>query len=157
MRHLVEGGVTRHEPDALDATNQVNQRDPIFSLVIQMASSPATGDAFGDFQAGVGRIGANVGEVFAWILLLLCVLVGVAVGVVGQEGKLYLNSKKDGSDRKAAPPWAGWAIGGGVVSVGIIILCFQHWWNRFVHSNKTAAEIGGTLTEFNVLNDMLHR
>ena len=42
-----------------------------------------------------------------------------------------------------------------LIPIGIIIILFSKWWKHYVHTNRTAAQVGGTLFEINTARDLL--
>jgi uncharacterized BrkB/YihY/UPF0761 family membrane protein len=120
------------------------------------ASHPSQGeDSFGDFQAAVGRTGARVHVFFAYIGLFVAIVLGVIIGVVGQEGQLYRSEVDDGNNQKIPlPRWSGWVIGAVIIAIGVIFLLIMRQVSHFEDSNKSFAELGGTMTELGILNSM---
>ena len=103
----------------------------------------------GNFQASVGRLSGDFGEVKSWLVFVALVAVGIGVGIQGERGELFLGnpSAKGEKNSKPAPPWVGWAICAALFGFGVLTVIFWRWWNRLEHSNKTVAEIGGTAAE----------
>jgi hypothetical protein len=54
---------------------------------------------------------------------------------------------------KVKQTWLLWFLL--LIPLAVIIVVISRWWNHFMHTNKTAAQIGGTMFELNTLKDFM--
>lgn len=127
----------------------------------------------GDFQQGVGEASGSVGLVFSYIFAVVFVLMAIGgvylafvpttsgSGVVCthdndctspdencQNGKCF-------NKNKTKKPWMLiFSVLFLLMAIGIV--WYSTWYNKWVHKSRRNAQIGGALTEFNMLADMLH-
>ena len=65
----------------------------------------------------------------------------------------YTNEKKR-CNTKIKHLWLLWFLL--LIPLAVLIVIFSKWWDHYVHSNKTAAQVGGTLFELNTLKNFMH-
>jgi len=64
----------------------------------------------------------------------------------------YTNEKKR-CNTKVKQTWLLWFLL--LIPLAVLIVIFSKWWDHYVHTNKTAAQVGGTLFELNTLKNFM--
>lgn len=110
---------------------------------------------FGDFQAEVGKVSSSIGLIFAYIFGGIAVLIAIGIAIwsfiptkaewetcVGDDCEKHKDEEK-----KRHPVMLLASLG--LIIFAALIIGFSYWWNKLVHTNRTAAQIGGTAAEIN--------
>lgn len=61
------------------------------------------------------------------------------------------NNEKKRCDTKVKQTWLLWFLL--LIPLAVLIVIFSKWWDHYVHTNKTAAQVGGTLFELNTFKN----
>lgn len=125
----------------------------------------------GDFQANVGKFSADMGLIVSYIIAGILTLIAIILAIFAfiptkpgdcdKDDICKMNGAqssdcKDEIDRcnKKKPHYILlWFLL--LIPIGIIIVLFSKWWKHYVHTNRTAAQVGGTLFEINTARDLL--
>ena len=139
-----------------------------------MSSSSPSGSSFGDFQAEVGKAGATLNVVGSYFVLFVSVVCGVAAIAYGATshyrdgttssrrcGRGSLGTCRPGSECRAGrctPPakrkMSLVVVGIVIVAMGLFQLAIAKWWSGAVHRDRTLAQVGGFLTEGNMVGSL---
>ena len=141
-----------------------------------------TTKSVGNFQANVGIFSADIGVIISYVTagILIIVAIGLAIAAFvlmkpwncdnqqelndniktfcsnGQDKSLTCSNAKDENKRcntKVKQPQLLWFL---LLIPGAILLVFiAKYWDKLVHRNKTAAQIGGTMFELNTLKNLM--
>ena len=119
----------------------------------------------GDFQANVGIYSADVGLIGSYIVAGIMIIAGILLAILafvpmapGDCNKASIclqygnNSNKckvetDRCNKKTKN--YGLLFFLLLIPLAIGLVLYNRWWKNYVHTNKTAAQIGGTLFEMN--------
>ena len=125
---------------------------------------------FGDIQQSIGEFSGKVGlgiGYFMSIILFISAAVAIYFGLKKEESsntpcdnKFNRCAEIDETcqNGKCTATQKTWLIGVAVflILIGIGTILYCRWYYNFVHSSRTAAQIGAGLTEFGMLQDMLN-
>jgi hypothetical protein len=124
--------------------------------------------SIGNFQAGVGKMSSTFSMYMSYVMAVILILLAIGLTIYGSMNVSTGGSGfscpcdmpgeecKDGQC-KNKPKRQLWLIGvaAGLVVFAILIVLFSRWWRGETHRNRTAAQIGGTLAEVGLLQDVL--
>jgi uncharacterized Tic20 family protein len=140
----------------------------------------------GDFQAGVGKVGADMGMIISVIFAVILVIIAIVLTVLAlipvtpgdcpeavkfaqqnkdSECSSYFQLPSDCEQSKKALAEAKkhcatkekrlvLLFGLLLIPFAALIVGLSHWWRGEVHGNRTAAQVGGTMLEVGVLQDI---
>ena len=105
----------------------------------------------GDFQANVGKIDASIGLIMSYIFGTIFVIIGIVMIVNGIKGTK--DPEDDINDKKTNIP----LIVGGIFFILLAVggVLWSIWWKKTTSTNRTAAQIGGTMAEINFAKNVL--
>lgn len=144
-----------------------------------------TTKSVGDFQANVGIVSADIGVIVSYITagILILTAIGFAIAALvpmkpwncndlddlkktmesecpnPQAPQICIdaqndyNNEKKRCNTKVKQTWLLWFLL--LIPLAILIVIFSKLWNNFVHKNKTAAQVGGTLFELNTIKNLM--
>ena len=140
-----------------------------------------TTKSVGDFQANVGIFSADIGVIISYVTAGILILVAIGLAITAfvpmkpsdcndlkqlRQNEIVMctppvdqkicNDAKDEIKRcntKVKQTWLLWFLL--LIPLAILIVIFSKWWDNFVHKNKTAAQVGGTLFELNTLKNFM--
>lgn len=144
-----------------------------------------TTKSVGDFQANVGIFSANIGVIISYITAVILILLAICLAIAAfvpmkpwdckdlnnlkqikktdcknlQVPQLYkdaqndYNKEKKRCNTKVKQTWLLWFLL--LIPLAIIMVIFSRWWKHYVHTNRTAAQVGGTLFELNTLKNFI--
>lgn len=139
-----------------------------------------TTKSVGDFQANVGIFSADIGVIISYVVAGILILVSIGLAITALvpmkpwncEDQQELNSDINncGQDKtsimckdaieenkrcntKIKHLWLLWFLL--LIPLAVLIVIFSKWWDHYVHTNKTAAQVGGTLFELNTLKNFM--
>lgn len=92
----------------------------------------------GDFQQSIGETSGSIGEIGGYFIAGIFALIAIIVIIVAFKTKEY-----------AMLIGAAFLI---LMAVGIVL--YSRWYNRFVHSSRQNAQVGGFMTELNWIQNM---
>ena len=127
----------------------------------------------GNFQANVGIVSSDIGVIISYITagFLIIFSIGMAIAafvpmkpldcenpipecnVSGFENQCEQEKKR--CNTKTTNHNFLWFLL--LIPLAIIIVLFSKWWNHYVHTNKTAAQIGGTMAEIDMVKSLFKR
>lgn len=132
---------------------------------------------FGDFQAGAGRVGADLGVVSAMIGGVILIIIAVVLAILAfvplsstsYEGTTFCNNgecpdgeicqdlqcvKKTTSKKKTHL----WLLIVALVLVGIagLSIWYARWWKKEIAHNRAAQQLGGVMMETDLANAALN-
>jgi len=143
-----------------------------------------TAKKVGDFQAGVGKIGADVGVITATIFAVILIIVAIVMTIMALipvkpwdcpdrvtsaqkrvnfmcTGKFQQGCSNARTDLMNTKKYCSTKsrrlillLGLLFIPLALLMVWGAHWWKREVHHSKTAAEIGGSLFEYNALQGL---
>jgi len=109
----------------------------------------------GDFQSNVGKFGADVHVMAAYIGGVIVGLIGIVLVIAG------ITKKPDPDDRIKREYDSN--VKAGMIVFGILFIIFavggiflSKWWQNQTRTSRTAAQIGGLATEAAVTRRMLN-
>ena len=144
-----------------------------------------TTKSVGNFQANVGIFSADIGVIISYVTAGILILVAIGLAITAfvpmkpwdctdlddlkqtmetecqnpQFPKVckdaqndYTNEKKR-CNTKVKQTWLLWFLL--LIPLAVLIVIFSRWWDHYVHTNKTAAQVGGTLFELNTLKNFM--
>ena len=140
-----------------------------------------TTKSVGDFQANVGIFSADIGVIISYVTagILILIAIGLAITALipmkpwdcedqqelnsdiqsncGQdESSILCKNAQEENNRcntKVKQTWLLWFLL--LIPLAVLIVLFSKWWDHYVHTNKTAAQVGGTLFELNTLKNFM--
>jgi len=140
-----------------------------------------TTKSVGDFQANVGIFSADIGVIISYVTAGILILIAIGLAITAFvpmkpwncEDQQELNSDiqsnckldktsimcKDAIEEnkrcntKIKHLWLLWFLL--LIPFAVLIVVFSKWWDHYVHTNKTAAQVGGTLFELNTLKNFM--
>ena len=131
----------------------------------------------GNFQAKVGRIDSQIGVVVGTIFAILLFILGIGTIVAAFVPLSFGDDKssdlacaksedcvngekcKDGKcvvDRKSRKKRHWWfvLVGLFMIMIGVLIFLSSYWWNRMTKKSRTIAQVGGTMAEIGLLQNL---
>jgi len=72
---------------------------------------------------------------------------------VCNDARQDYNDEKKRCNTKVKQTWLLWFLL--LIPLAVLIVIFSKWWDHYVHSNKTAAQIGGTIFELNTVKNFM--
>ena len=140
-----------------------------------------TTKSVGNFQANVGIFSADIGVIISYVTAGILILVAIGLAIAAfvpmkpgdcddlkqlKQNKIAMctppvdqkicNDAKDEIKRcntKVKQTWLLWFLL--LIPLAVLIVLFSKWWDHYVHTNKTAAQVGGTLFELNTLKNFM--
>lgn len=139
-----------------------------------------TTKSIGDFQANVGIFSADLSVIISYITAAILVIIAICLGIAAlipmkpwdcgdlDSKKKFMNDVCDNyqdstckdaiqdykrCNTKVKNTWLLWFLL--LIPLAILIIVFSKWWDHYVHTNKTAAQVGGTLFELNTLKNLI--
>lgn len=144
-----------------------------------------TTKSVGNFQANVGIFSADIGVIISYITAVILILIAIGLAIsafvpmkpwdcedlddlkqtmltecpspqlpqVCEDAKTNYNNEKKRCNTKVKQTWLLWFLL--LIPLAVIIVIFSRWWKHYVHTNKTAAQVGGTLFELNTLKNFM--
>lgn len=136
----------------------------------------------GNFQANVGIFSADIGVIISYITACILILIAIGLAITAfvpmkpwdcesnedlqNDINKFCKNKQDKSlicidarenltrcNTKVKQTWLLWFLL--LIPLAILIVIFSKWWKHYVHTNKTAAQVGGTLFELNTLKNFM--
>ncbi len=125
----------------------------------------------GDFQANVGKFSADMGLIVSYIIAGILILIAIVLAIFAfiptkpsdcdkddicktfDAQSMDCTEETDRCNKKKPHYMLLWFLI--LIPIGIIIVLFSKWWKHYVHTNRTAAQVGGTLFEINTARDLL--
>ena len=117
----------------------------------------------GNFQAGMGKIGADANLMGAYIGATILILIAVGFGVMAfvpmTSGDCNENNNDVLSQNTCEKKNYYWFL---LISLGLVLLAIftvwsAKWWKQEITHNKTAQEVGGTLFEAQLVKNILQK
>ena len=143
-----------------------------------------TTKSIGDFQANVGIFSADLSVMISYITAAILVIIAIGLGITAfipmkpwdcgdldskkkfmnevcdnyqdptcKDAKQDYNDEKERCNTKVKNTWLLWFLL--LIPLAVLIIVFSKWWDHYVHTNKTAAQVGGTLFELNTLKNFI--
>lgn len=135
----------------------------------------------GDFQAKVGEVSANIGLIISYIVAGILIIMAIVLSIMSfipmKPLDCYVLKKNmddaclketsstmcnDATEKykeeekrcstNTKHTWLLWFLC--LIPIAILIVILSKWWKHFVDTNKTAAQIGGTMFEINSLKNI---
>jgi len=75
-----------------------------------------------------------------------------AIPEVCEDAKKEYQEESQRCNTKTKPTWLLLFLL--LIPLAVLIVFFSKWWNHYVHTNKTAAQIGGTLFELQTMKNL---
>lgn len=129
-----------------------------------------TTKSVGDFQANVGQFSGDLGVIMSYIFAGFLIIVGIVMAVFSFVPMGPLDCTKDEQcstfgeqsqeckdetkrcNKKTKHPWLLLFLL--LIPLAVLIVLVSKWWDHLVHTNKTAAQIGGTMFELQTAKDI---
>ena len=142
-----------------------------------------TTKSVGNFQANVGIFSADIGVIISYVTAVILILIAIGLAITAfvpmqpincddldflkqtknsacnNEQSIVCNVAKDNYNNeekrcntKVKQTWLLWFLL--LIPLAVLIVIFSKWWDNYVHTNKTAAQVGGTLFELNTLKNL---
>ena len=73
--------------------------------------------------------------------------------VICNDAKTDYNHENKRCNTKVKQTWLLWFLL--LIPFAVLMVIFSRWWKHYVHTNKTAAQVGGTLFELNTLKNFM--
>ena len=140
-----------------------------------------TTKSVGNFQANVGIFSADIGVIISYVTAGILILVAIGLAITAfvpmkpwdcddlkqlRQNEIVMctppvdqkicNDAKDEIKRcntNVKQTWLLWFLL--LIPLAVLIVLFSKWWDHYVHTNKTAAQVGGTLFELNTLKNFM--
>ena len=123
--------------------------------------------SIGNFQANVGKFSGDlsvmISYIFAGILIIIAIVMAVlsfipmgpldchkddVCSTFGEQSQECKDETTRCNKKTKHPILLLFLL---LIPLGILIVFLSKWWNNLVHTNKTAAQVGGTMFELNTL------
>lgn len=130
-----------------------------------------TGKQVGDFQANVGKASADIDVIVSYIIagILILVAIGFAIvafipmkpddcisdetcSVYGKPSSQCISEENRCNKKKPNHKFLLFLI---LIPIAVIIVILAKVWDHAVHTNKTIAQINGTMAEVGMARDIL--
>lgn len=113
-------------------------------------------NSLGNFQADVGKFDANMGVISAYIFAAFLIIIAIIFTVLALEKTksadcVEKSKNPENCEEKRRYEYL-WALI--LIPIAIAIVYFSKMWKNFVYKNKTAAQIGGTMFEYNTVKQL---
>ena len=108
--------------------------------------------SFGDFQEDVGKVSSTIQLVFAILFSFIFIVIGIIMIISAYNGNSKDDENIDENVKKSKI-----TVGIIFIVLAIIMISISLLWNHLTHTNRTAAQIAGTMTEINIAKNMLGR
>lgn len=144
-----------------------------------------TTKSVGDFQANVGIFSADIGVIISYITAGILILIAIGLSITAfvpmkpwncgdldylkqtmqhechnqpfhelcNDAKTDYYNEKKRCNTKVKQTWLLWFLL--LIPLAVLMVIFSKWWDHYVHTNKTAAQVGGTLFELNTLKNFM--
>lgn len=112
----------------------------------------------GNFQAGVGKVDADMSLIGAWIfavILVILALVFASQAFVARKPSDCMDDDQREKCQHKSKQW-GFLFALLLIPLAVFIVWYAKWWKHEVYTNRTAAQIGGTMAEANWINQAMH-
>ena len=131
---------------------------------------------FGDFQETVGKTSGSIqsitSKIMAVIFFIIAIVISIAAVVPTSEGSSKFTCTEDKTcphdetcvdgkcqtkkTKKTRKLWL-LIVAAVLILIGIAVWWYGNWYNKWVHQNRSNAQVGAAFTEFSLLADMLHK
>lgn len=123
--------------------------------------------SIGDFQANVGYFSADINVIITYIMAGIMIIAAIVLAIMSfipmkpfdcnddtiNASEQDYNNEVKRCNTKVKQPQLLWFL---LLIPGAILLVFiAKYWDKLVHRNKTAAQIGGTMFELNTLKNLM--
>lgn len=117
----------------------------------------------GNFQANVGYFSADFGVIMSYVIAGILTLIAIGLAITAlipmkpwdcaydYDFPIDEDEKKR-CNTKVKHLWLLWFLL--LIPLAVLIVFFSKWWKGYVHKNKTAAQVGGTLFEVSTLKNI---
>ena len=144
-----------------------------------------TTKSVGNFQANVGIFSADIGVIISYVTAVILILIAIGLAIaafvpmkpwdctdlddlkqtmktecpnpqfpkVCKDAQTDYNNEKKRCNTKVKQTWLLWFLL--LIPLAVLIVIFSRWWKHYVHTNRTAAQVGGTLFELNTLKNFI--
>ena len=144
-----------------------------------------TTKSIGNFQANVGIFSADIGAIISYITAGILIIIAIGLAIMAyipmkpwncedldnlkkimetdcsntqlpeicSDSETNYNNEKKRCNTKVKQTWLLWFLL--LIPLAVIIVIFSRWWKHYVNTNKTAAQVGGTLFELNTLKNFI--
>lgn len=144
-----------------------------------------TTKSVGNFQANVGKVSADISVIISYVIAGILVLTAIGFTIIAlipmspwdcedlddlkqtkdricntnPQSPICIKSQNDYNkenkrcNTKVRHTALLWVLL--LIPLAVFIVFFSKWWDKYVHTNKTAAQIGGTLFELNTLGNLM--
>ena len=111
----------------------------------------------GNFQANVGKISADYSVIMSIIVAVILVIGAIIMTVIALIPRNDCPDDDDDPDckKKHRPLVFLWGLL--LIPLAILIVYLSKWWQSETRHSKTAAEVGGTMTEIALAEDLFGR
>lgn len=106
--------------------------------------------SFGKTQQKIGEVSGSIGKVFGTIGGIVMILIGIGICI----SAFVLKEPDDKKDKDKKRPYILLIPGIACILMGIFVIWFSFWWNKLVHTNKTAAQIGAVGMEIDLVSKL---
>ena len=125
----------------------------------------------GDFQANVGIFSADMSVIVSYIIATLLIITAIVLAIIAfiptkpddcikddiclTEGQNSQECKDETARCNKKKPNYILLLFLILIPIAIIIVLFSKWWDHYVKTNRTAAQVGGTMFEIDTARDLL--
>lgn len=109
----------------------------------------------GDTLEDVGQVSSSISLVITYILASLFIILGLVIFIVSFSDKK--DDDLDEKDKNITSDNFNRIFGIVLIVLSIIAILVARWWNNLTHTNRTAAQIGGTSTTVSFLKNIFRR
>lgn len=129
-----------------------------------------TTKSVGNFQANVGKLDADINVIVSYFVAGILIITAIVLAILAfipikpwdctkdEQCSIFGEESqecKEETKRCNTPTkhtWLLWFLF--LIPLAILIVLGMKWWDNLVHTNKTAAEIGGTMFELQAAKDI---
>ena len=123
--------------------------------------------SIGDFQANVGYFSADINVIITYIMAGIMIIAAIVLAIISfipmkpfdcnddtiNASEQDYNNEVKRCNTKVKQPQLLWFLL--LIPFAILIVFLARYWNKLVHRNRAAAQIGGTMFELNTLKDFM--
>jgi sterol desaturase/sphingolipid hydroxylase (fatty acid hydroxylase superfamily) len=113
----------------------------------------------GNIQSSVGKADADISMIGAYCVAVFMVLLAIFFAVTAFTPRKPSDCLDDNKTERCQHKTRKFGVLGIsviLILVACLVIFLAKWWKKEVYTNKTAAQIGGTMAELNIVNQLFN-